>query len=377
MVMQKTMIKQPVFLGIILCNFICFFTACAQKPTLMETKAKSAQTTFSWLAAYSAPEYYPVNVYSGFFGRDKEMITRIGGSGSTHRGEWGSSAATIITDPEYKAIPTHFAIDWISYAEKKTYTCTGKLDSGKILKLFQEGFDVVYKTKHATYDYIVVGMTPGGGVFVWLTGSGVSVEVGSFQGKEVPLEVGAYTPNPDNLDRTALLQQGYEDEVDPALRSLLNSNTLQIPVGLWQTYRKKYFWKPELELPAGEQATEISFRCLNGEAEVLVADGLQKNSAVARAIPKKFQLSWQSADTNYVCRPEWTAEGFGDYSILLRAFSEAFEGAGTGETGTLLMRVDAATREMRFLLKRGERETALTGFKYRIFRNVRKDKKPQ
>jgi hypothetical protein len=329
-------------------------------------------TSFSWLAAYSAPKYYPVAVYTGYFGNEKQFITAIGGSGSTSKGQWGSSASTIITGPEYKEIPSMFSVTWIAFAEKKTYVCEGRLDQQKILRLFQEGFDVIYANKHDTYKEITVGMAPGGLVSVWLNGAGVTTEVGSFQGKEADIDVSAYTPNPGELSREALLQQGYEDEVDPALRKELDNGSAKIPVGRWQLYRKKYLWGPRVELPAGRTLVNLIQRYFNGEAEVLLRERLQAYTPAERAVPRSFQLTWESADTTYVCRPEIPEENEAAQEALITAFAKVMGEAGS-EPGTFIMRPDESQQEVRFFVKKGTAaEVEVKGFKYRIFRNAKK-----
>ena len=367
--MAKTMNKSTLifllFSGILLS--VC---ACAQKPLSMDSDTK-----FSWLAEYSAPKYYPVDLYTGYFGNEEGFITGVGGSGSTHKGMWGSSAATIISGPEYKAIPSVFSITWIAFAEKKTYRCEGKLDQQKILRLFQEGLDVSRNAKRTTYNKIVVGMAPGGLVSIWLSGAGVITEVGNFQGVAAPdVAVEDHTPNPMNLSRTELIQQGYEDEVDSGLREQLDKGLMKIPVGLWQTYRTKYLWKPEVELPAGMELVQIVQRYFNGEAEVLLREGLQKNRPAARAVPRSFDLTWQSADTVYVCRPELKEEDPAAHQALINVFAEVM-GKESNEPGTFVMRVDAGQTQMRFFVKKGAQEVEIKGFKYRIFRNKRKENK--
>lgn len=128
-------------------------------------------------------------------------------------------------------------------------------DVDKMKKYFAEGyqdsgpfFNRQGKYKLEAYDYVVSGFAPGGAVFLWLSGNDKQVEIGRYQAEKatVPQEEIDRLDNHDRLlfDPVDIKRTMDNPKIVP-LEIREAHKGKPIPLGLWDTYRKRYSWRPK------------------------------------------------------------------------------------------------------------------------------------
>ena len=63
-------------------------------------------------------------------------------------------------------------------------------------------------------------------------------------------------------------------------------------LGLWDTYRIKYSWRPAFELPKGSRVEGIDLKMYNGETAFVWGEELATNAYQKRALTKRIELMW-------------------------------------------------------------------------------------
>lgn len=235
---------------------------------------------FEWLPTESAPKLYPMNIYKGYLYFEDGKSVYIPSSIIAHNG-WGNEGSTHVQGEDMKPIPVKLELTWASFTENKFYKGSWDLPKDKMRKLFKEGV-VNYDTrKRETYKQIVVGCAPGGVVVVWMNGAGNQVEIGRYQAKETQIEMRDYVP-----ENPTITQKEYFDitnEVPEALENIKKRGGVEF--GLWDSYRKKYTWRTNIEIPRFTFDDAV-LEMFNGEREDIFDERLIKNEFKERAIPK-------------------------------------------------------------------------------------------
>ncbi len=249
--------------------------ACQQNQKL---KKMQEETNFSWSASVTAIKGYPIQVHKGYLATKKEFITAFKNNGIEDDGwdvdgqEGGSGG---------NKIPTLLSLTWLSHAEKKFWLLDEvSLPADKIQALFQEGFyntdRVSQQPVHETYEHIVVAVAPGGVAVVFLTGNYHRVEVARFQAKETVVTPDEFYDNPDRDNQQQFFDWWFEHSVPKeTLAKIKNSG---IPYGLWDTYRKRYNWRFDVQFYKEEEtlAKDMEVHYINGEQNDIKISDVQK-----------------------------------------------------------------------------------------------------
>ncbi|OUL60270.1 DUF2931 family protein [Flavobacterium sp. AJR] len=256
---------------------------------------------FEYEGNICSPLGYPIDVYEG-------GLESSSGSTSLYlgvtTGRWGSNGGGM--SHSEKAVPKRLNVTWLAYAEDTFYTIDCDIDYDKMLRLFKEGYqdrmwflnDGRYQTD--TFNAIVVGFAPGGVVVIWLNGAGMQVEIGRYQGKKIVIpqsEIGGL----DNHERL-LFDPEYRKEtmlnkeIVPIEIQEANKNK-PIPYGLWDSYRKRYSWRPIFtQNTFGDSTMTVIFTRLdmfNGEFGSLFDQSLVDNEFIKQAVPKRVNFGWK------------------------------------------------------------------------------------
>ncbi len=299
---KKTMKNYLITLGLLL----TLTSSCQDKnkqktPQPMTTSVNALEIKYK--PTNNVPIGYPIEVYRGGLyleNGDFQPLTLANNAGLSG---WGASGASM---SEATSVPKRIKLIWLSYAEDCLWKIDFELpqaDIDKMKKYFAEGYQnggVFLHTKNyklETYDYVVVGYSPGGAVFVWLSGNGKQVEIGRYQAEKttVPQEEIDQLDNHDRLLFDPVDRKRTMDNpkiVPPEIREAHKNKP--IPFGLWDTYRARYSWRPTF-VSNQESWSMIDTRMemFNGEFEEQVDQILIKNELTKRAIPKKINIGWR------------------------------------------------------------------------------------
>ena len=229
-----------------------------------------------------APKLYPVEVYRGDFYTEDDWLP-IPNGGRVEDG-WGDNGMNMSRSG---IIPIGFKITYFSYVENKFYTGDFKLPSDRILFLFKKGFIDYMTKKHGTYDAMIVGMAPGGVLVVWMQGYDKQVEIGRFQATETTMNWESFKRNSINI-RDEFVAKTLERRTE----ALENFKKNGLMLGLWDSYRVKYNWRPKFEFPEGSKVEGIDLKMYNGEFIFFWGDDLVKNEFQSRALTWRIYLLW-------------------------------------------------------------------------------------
>lgn len=208
---------------------------------------------------------------------------------------WGSRGGVMSVTTKRMSIPHQLTFTWYSLVERTFYSGTWALDKDYITKLFENGFIDQDNHEKSTYDTFIVGLAPKGKVVLWISGPGNQREVGSFQARAVHIDKDNIYDNAKYMFRT-----GFADRLlnDPEYKTFKPEIRAQIEregypaTGIYESYRKKYNWKPSVTLPKGGRLLDFGFINYNGEQENLFDLSLENDTYTKRAIPKFVGFFW-------------------------------------------------------------------------------------
>ena len=271
---------------------------------------KTMKEEFDWKETVSCPSGYPVDVFMGGLELTTGGYTSLY-SGVVDNAEWGSAGRSMSSG--VKPLPKRLNVIWISFAEKTFYHVDAELDYEKIARLFRKGYYIPSynnefpEPEKDNYGTINVGFAPGGVAVVWVAGTGRQIEVGRYQGikTEIPKEqVEKLKDEPEY----SMLRPEYQESImkNPGIipQEVQEANKNKpIPYGLWDSYRKKYNWKINYELPKEAELDEMTYDFYNGEETNLFGDyqikryqipkELHWNYEEEKAIPKQISFRWK------------------------------------------------------------------------------------
>ncbi|MDZ4262693.1 MAG: DUF2931 family protein [Pseudomonadota bacterium] len=272
---------------------------------------------YDWGASESAPGEYPMEIVTG------KLIYKGQNTGLyvpnevflQHR-PWGRGRSTHVSGPEFKPLPERLEIKFFSYSENQFYVGSFELPYEKILALFQKGYyspdarsrwvlqnNDEYRKRHrkmgladdhSPYDGMLVGITPGGGVAVWATGSGATTEIFFGQAEKADLDWRLIIDNP-KYPREEYVREAVEDSLTPEALAALQKNG--IPFGLWQSYRVRYPWQPLFTGMAVRESEGMELHSFNGERTRIDYPVAEVDMALTRVVPESMGFIWMQSDT--------------------------------------------------------------------------------
>ena len=274
------MIKYGKFFILII--IILQISACKVKNEKMKNK-------FDWDHRISSPKNYPVEVVQGSLNDSSGSIavfSPIFGI-TTGKGGWGTPGRLVSSGDPLKEIPESLNITWLSFREDKFYTGEFKLPKQKITELFGQSIYGDYEEEY--FDFIIIGLAPGGVVVIWLMGDQVQTEVARFQATEI---------NKDQLhitgDEKIMLTPDYTSKK-------LDNRSIKrdpIPFGLWDKYREKYNWRLKPVFPEQFRQLKQWIRMYNGEKEHYSVEQKEYEQYKPRAVPSFASITWYDEKGN-------------------------------------------------------------------------------
>ncbi|MBE4949727.1 DUF2931 family protein [Chryseobacterium culicis] len=279
-----------------LLSFLFFIQiSCQEKKEDPKTKT---MTKYEWTEGTSAALGYPMEVYKG--GIECEGGEWVGLSFGIASGNQGWGTINNGMDNGFKSLPKRLDFIWMSYMENQFYQVDTDIDTEKIRKYFNQGFDIKGasgKPQHLNYNVISVGMAPGGVVVVWISGIGWQKEIGRYQGKKVTIpesEIAKLDSHENRFWRKDYLDEVLNNGKVIPVEIKEKNKGKPIPLGLWDIYRTRFSWKPVFELPENAKLNplrDIGIDMINGEKEQFDAAKNPLSDYALRAIPISISMS--------------------------------------------------------------------------------------
>ena len=313
-------------------TLICFsFVACQNNLFMNE---------YEWYPMLISAQGYPVRFDKGGFTYPGGGTSVPGRSEFEGLVQWGDQGGSYIAGPELKPVPESFSISWFSFLENKYYQGRFELPTKKIDSLFATGFKSRLN-RQKNYDFINVGVAPGGVICVWLTSSRTT-EIGRFQAKEAPI------PPIDELLTDSFLKT-TDEYIDWKLASIKEGgdtymNPDSIPYGLWDTYRKRYSYRQRIEFLNDEELLDWQTDFYNGESFFIGSFDPIITEYTDQAVPRYTHPNWIYNDSLY---------GVGitfNETEVMKAFETVFSNEKTGKA-ELIIKVDRFNSDVQILLK--------------------------
>ncbi len=297
---------------------------------------------YDWGASESAPEEYPMEIVTGtlvYKGQNSGLY--VPNRVTLFNKLWGRGRSTHVTGPEFKPLPGRLEIKFFSYAENQFYVGNFELPYDTILGLFRKGYyspdadsrwvlrnDDEYRKRHrkmgladdrSPYSEMLVGVTPGGGVAVWVSGVGAQTEVFFGQAEKADLDWKLILDNP-NVSREESVRgtmQYYLKHLTPKALAALQAANGVIPFDRWQGYRARYPWHPHFTGMKVRESEGIYFQFFNGEIFTIDYPVTGADLAQTRVVPSVMSFIWMQSET--------TSVSFGidfDEAEIFAAFTE-------------------------------------------------------
>ena len=285
MKMENELVKKFMDKRVNQIKWLTFFIALVISAT---TIAGKNMTKFDWRATESAPKNYPMKILSGSLGYHDKSGSLYVPSGVTLYNGWGKGRSSHIVGEDFKPLPDRLSITFFSYTENQFYKGKFDLPYDKILALFNKGFYSPLHDKDITYDRIVTGVAPGGYVTVWLWGYEKRIEVFHGQAEKADIEWGKFT-NATHISR----EENIRLILDESLKTPEAIETLKkngVPLGLWESYSKRYNWKPVFSGIDLRDKRIGLINYLNGEQDYIdypLNEDVEKST---RAIPRYMEF---------------------------------------------------------------------------------------
>ena len=353
----------------LLCILLFTPASCQEK----NKKNNMSSENFEWIEASAAALGFPIDVYrGGLESADGSFTSLYSGTISGNHG-WGSPARGMSNG--FKPVPNHLHVIWVSYAEKQFYEIDIDIDQEKMVELFRKGYYTPSdgdnpNPRKENYNQIVVGFAPGGVVVVWLSGAGRQTEIGRYEGKKLVIpqeEISGLSPGPQKNMFNPEYQRKimYEFDIVPLEVVKANENK-PIPYGLWDSYRQKYNWRVEVELPDNGKSKVFTHFHFNGEMEMIFGETqiakynniipkeLKWNTSKERTVPYDIKFEWMDGvdGHRYVCNIKF------DEKEIFSAFKEISSSNSNGEI-KLQIRVNNPKTSASVQLIKGEKQVWL------------------
>ncbi len=350
---------------------VTLLLSCQDKPKTMQTEQKEIPT-YKLDSDTDCPSGYPMEVYKGSIGG-----TSLSGRGTTTGTKgWGHSGGGLSS--REKGLPRYIDLIWLSYAEGCFYSINQDLtatDYQKMTEIFEEGYYLEARggvPVKQDFTHIVVGMAPGGVIVLWADGPGRKIEIGRYKGEKhvVPDEEIVKLDGHGRL----IFQKEYQEKtmnnpkiVLPEVKAAHEGKP--IPFGLWDKYRKRYNWKPEVVALEGGEIIRKGMDMFNGESEGSVYTKLADNPYGARAIPEAIYFGFR--DTK--------GKGFSGYvkfneESTFKAFEE-MEKRYPGEPFDVKVEIGYGDTIATARLEHGKDHIRISDNTYDIYHASRLDKK--
>jgi hypothetical protein len=250
-----------------------------------------ATNKFDWLASESAPNYFPMEIVSGYFHDPEGGSLYVPNKRLICEG-WGEGVSTHVVGPDLKALPNRLTITFFSYTEDQFYQGDFQLPYERILQLFNSPYYSHKNEQVINYRRLVAGVAPGGLVTVWVVSADRTLEIFSGQAEKTELDWSVITPN-TKTPRPQYLTIMIEDsrsELSPEAKEAMAKSP--VPLDRWKNYRKRYNW--QLQFTGQEPPKMVDYiKYFNGERDLLLYPHSEEYLSQPHAVPKAMTFVWE------------------------------------------------------------------------------------
>lgn len=226
------------------------------------------------------------------------------------RGEWGENESVSFMEDSMHPLPCGIKIIYLSIIEQKFYLVNEPLPNKEILKLWNQSNS---SSDEFMFNKIIIGMSPYGGVAVWVSGYEKEVLISWIHGQEIPVGINQFLPENPTISLSELCN--FYINNDPLVKQNLETNGLP-PRDLFDNYMKQFTyrylplfehwdedeekWQPYTE---EEQETQpeldyIEEALYDGTHDKLHDGGLMQYHEAGK--PKKLTIKWHIKKSEYM-----------------------------------------------------------------------------
>lgn len=248
---------------------------------------------YEWLPTESAFKNFPMEIIKAdlIFSDSSSIYVP---EGKIINNGWGKTGSIHLVGRRLKKVPDKLAISWFSYIEDKFYDGTFKLPYDEMSRLFQNGIVSPTSGEKVTYNRIIIGLAPEGGVSLWLAAKGIVLEVATFRSDEKEMPWTSLLDN-EKVTRDDYIEEVLEETLSAEQYRQYRNNGMR--KGLWNEYLTQYQWGLEF---TGSQPLVLWLKTYNGENEYLNLTK-DKNKRKRRAVPVSIKVKWQNLEgKNYI-----------------------------------------------------------------------------
>ncbi len=253
---------------------------------------------YEWRATESAPSGFPMEIVrgtlvfpdgSGLYIPDKKTI---------YHG-WGMPVSSHVVGELKKPLPNRVEITYFSYAENQFYRGAFELPYEQIRALFERGYVSPSTNSQTSYTKIMVGVTPGGGVAVWLYGIGRTTEVLFEQAEKTDVDWALVAGSAD-MSRDEFVRLEMEDSIGAGGLAALQSTPVTIDT--WTKFhQQRYSWQPQIVGGAVVVDLIREVRFVNGEKDFWILPSDAAGEQQTRAVPESMRfIGTRSGGERYV-----------------------------------------------------------------------------
>ncbi|WP_418500546.1 DUF2931 family protein [Culturomica massiliensis] len=319
---------------------------------------------YEWYPMVVTATFYPVQLISGAFICDGENDVRISDVFPVANTLWGDDGGVMIIGDK-KPVPNGIYIKWLSALEGQLYEGTFDLPHEQMSELFKSGFvEDLYTGKPKPgypYDYIKVGLAPGGVVAVWLSGFNSQILLGQFTADKVPAEDSLFEAwSNTQAEQSILLKDDSNEQV-------LN---MPIPYGLWDEYNRRFSWRYNIRLEDEKSSfNTINSTYSNGEQYFIYTPEMMSEYN-SRAYPRDITIMWDKDSDTYVANIRLNKP------MILDAFQQMSQKTGDNVHIDFCVDISRYNNLLKFSLESGEHKIELPeeATKIMIFIPVRDNK---
>ena len=237
---------------------------------------------YDWSTSISAPKEYPVVIQRGFMGKSFFGPSCISSC-------WGIGMD--VAKKQAFNLPDTFEITWLSLIERKFYKGKWILPKDKIKHYFENGFN--YGNKKIDYNKIIIGLAPKGTVVLWLSGDhGIQIEIGKYQATQVFLESNDVSDSSKFMFENGFIDKKLADPkfISSDIKEKIKAYGYPSSI-IYDVYREKYSWQPEVILPGGSKISSINIKMCNGEKKI-ISNSI--HNIEQKSIPYLIKIIWKN-----------------------------------------------------------------------------------
>lgn len=253
----------------------------------------------------SAFEFFPTETHFGLFSLEDGSMAEIPQQ-YPFCGPWGELVVENVPIRDNLPMPTGLEMTYLSVVEEKFYYMEIPINPQEMGKIFECFSKITSKTPYN----IIVGMTPYGGVSLWLGNTQKQLLLGWLRGNEIELPMLEFLPQQPDMPIHDYCMDYINN--DQQVKENLEKNGLP-PRGLFDNYMRQFSYKYEVKFEhwdvenkewkdygANEIKPEFDYideALYDGTYDKMHDGGLMEYHEAGK--PKKLALQWHIKKSDY------------------------------------------------------------------------------